>query len=347
MKQTNWYRVGCLLTASLLLAACGSSSSSGSSSGSMNGGSGSGAAQNQQSAWRTGLSMVTRADSEDRAGEIHTILAAVLLDEDGRIVQVSLDELESSITADPNGVVTMPTDYRTKRQKGEKDYPLGAVSSIEKGWAEQADFFGEYLAGMTGEQVEKLEIDKDGYASDPDLLSGCTITVEGYRDAVARACELAQPVGSASGDTLTLGVEVSSPAGTELKATEDKDAAAEVDINAVAITMDKAGRVTGAIWDEAEPRLTVGTDGMVDAPDEVLSKLEMGDDYGMRDASALGKEWYEHSEGFCDYLKGKTAEQIEEIPTDGSAADLKSLCTIGIEDVQKALLKALESQATA
>ena len=234
MKQTNWYRIGCLLTASLLLAACGSSSSSGSSSGSMNGGSG--AAQNQQGAWRTGLSMVTRVDSEERAGEIHTILAAVLLDEDGRIVQVSLDELESSITADANGVVTMPTDYRTKRQKGEKDYPLGAVSSIEKGWAEQADFFGEYLAGMTGEQVEKLETDKDGYASDPDLLSGCTITVEGYRDAVARACELAQPVGSASGDTLTLGVEVSSPAGAELKATEDKDAAAKVDINAVAIT---------------------------------------------------------------------------------------------------------------
>ena len=345
MKQTNWYRIGCLLTASLLLAACGSSSSSGSSSGSMNGGSG--AAQNQQGAWRTGLSMVTRVDSEERAGEIQTILAAVLLDEDGRIVQVSLDELESSITADANGVVTMPTDYRTKRQKGEKDYPLGAVSSIEKGWAEQADFFGEYLAGMTGEQVEKLETDKDGYASDPDLLSGCTITVEGYRDAVARACELAQPVGSASGDTLTLGVEVSSPAGAELKATEDKDAAAKVDINAVAITMDKSGRVTGAIWDETEPQLTVGTDGMVDAPDEVLSKLELGDDYGMRDASALGKEWYEHSEGFCDYLKGKTAEQIEAIPTDGSAADLKSLCTIGIEDVQKALLKALESQAAA
>ena len=130
-------------------------------------------------------------------------------------------------------------------------------------------------------------------------------------------------------------------------ATEDKDAAAKVDINAVAITMDKAGRVTGAVWDEAEPQLTVGTDGMVDAPDEVLSKLELGDDYGMRDASALGKEWYEHSEGFCDYLKGKTAEQIEAIPTDGSAADLKSLCTIGIEDVQKALLKALESQADA
>ena len=29
----------------------------------------------------------------------------------------------------------------------------------------------------------------------------------------------------------------------------------------------------------------------------------------MRGASALGKEWYEHSEGFCDALKGKTRDR--------------------------------------
>ena len=38
------------------------------------------------------------------------------------------------------------------------------------------------------------------------------------------------------------------------------------------------------------------------APDLVKTKLELGEDYGMRGASALGKEWYEHSEGFCDCL---------------------------------------------
>lgn len=48
-----------------------------------------------------------------------------------------LDELEVEVTADGKGVVTMPTDYRTKRQKGD-DYPLAAASSLKKGWAEQA-----------------------------------------------------------------------------------------------------------------------------------------------------------------------------------------------------------------
>ncbi|MBU3820392.1 MAG: hypothetical protein H9864_08520 [Candidatus Faecalibacterium intestinavium] len=341
MKKTNRYTISCILAAAMLLTACGKSGS-GSSSSSGTTTPGSGSAQNQQSeAWRTGLNVQTRAESDDRTGEVNTIFAAVLLDEDGRIARVTLDELESSISADGSGSVTMPGEYRTKRQKGD-EYPLAAVSSIQKGWSEQVDFFGEYLTGMTAEQVSRLETDKDGYASEPDLLSGCTIKIEGYRDAVAAACKRAEAIGSAEGDTLSLGVEATSPAGGTLKATDDKDASAEIDITAVVVTLDAAGRVTGALWDEAEPVLTVAADGMVDAPDEVLSKLEMGDDYGMRKASALGKEWYEHSEGFCDYLKGKTAEEIEAIPSDGSLADLESLCTISISDAQKALLKALD-----
>ena len=81
----------------------------------------------------------------------------------------------------------MPTDTRTKRQKGD-DYPLAAASSLKKGWAEQADDFADYLTGMTPEQASMLETDKDGKAADADLLSGCTIAVENYRNAVLRAC---------------------------------------------------------------------------------------------------------------------------------------------------------------
>ena len=59
----------------------------------------------------------------------------------------------------------------------------------------------------------------------------------------------------------------------------------------------------------------------------------------MRGASALGKEWYEHSEGFCDALKGKTRTEIAGLS--GGDADLKALCTIDITDLQKAALDAL------
>lgn len=346
MKHTPRAFLGLALAAALLLAGC-SPSSSGSGGGSNSSGSlsmsGSASASAQANAWRTGLGVLATATAEDRAGETNTVAAAVLLDADGKIAAVTIDELESSVSADGSGAVTMPSDYRTKRQKGD-DYPLAAASSIKKGWAEQADAFAEYLVGKTPAEAAKLETDEDGKAKDADLLSGCTIAVDTYRDAVAKACNQAEALGAAKGDTIALGIEAANGS-SSLTATDDKDVNAQVDITLVALTTDEKGHVTSAIADEAEPAFTVASDGNIEAPKSIKSKLEQGDDYGLRSASKLGKEWYEHSEGYCSYLKGKTASQIAAIADDGSDADLASLCTISITDMQKAALKALGEEA--
>ena len=42
--------------------------------------------------------------------------------------------------------------------------------------------------GAERDKVRGLELDTDGKAQDADLLSGCTIAVENYRNAVLRAC---------------------------------------------------------------------------------------------------------------------------------------------------------------
>ena len=139
-----------------------------------------------------------------------------------------------------------------------------------------------------------------------------------------------------------LGVEAEN-ASSDITATDDKDVNAEVDLTIVALTLDADGRVTSAIGDMAEPALTIAADGGVTAPDTVRSKLELGDSYGMRNASSLGKEWYEHSEGYCSYLKGKTEKEAADIPADGSDADLAALCTISIDALQKAAGDAFEN----
>ena len=118
--------------------------------------------QTQTGGWKTGLGILTEASDEARTGTIHTIAAAVLLDGDGKLTDVMLDELEVEITADGKGVVTMPTDYRTKRQKGE-DYPLAAVSSLKKGWAEQADALS--LIHICGLPVACIMLSRVGRAS--------------------------------------------------------------------------------------------------------------------------------------------------------------------------------------
>ena len=343
MRKTQRAVLGAAVIAVLIVSACAQKpDASGSLSGSMSSSGSTGSSSSAGSptaAWRTGLGILTEATDQDRTGKINTIAAAVLLDGEGKIVDVRLDELEANLSADGKGVVTMPTDYRTKRQRG-SDYPLAEVSSLKKGWAEQADAFADYLKGMTPEQVEKLETDKDGKPKDADLLSGCTIAVDRYRDAIEKACADAAALGAAKGDTLTLGVEAANGS-SSLTATDDQDVNAQLDVTAVALTLDSDGHVTSAVGDMTEPALTVSADGGVSAPKTVRSKREQGDEYGMRQASKLGKEWYEHSEGFCDYLKGKTAAEIAAIPTDGSDADLAALCTISVDDLQKAAAKAM------
>ena len=329
MKQISRTILGCTLTAALALTACGrSDSGSGSSS----------PQETQHAAWRTGLGILTEASDQERTGKISTIAAAVLLDADGRVADVMLDEAEISVSADSTGKVTMPSDFRTKRQKG-SDYPLAAVSSLKKGWGEQADAFGRYLVGKTPDEVKKLSTDDHGKSTDADLLSACTIAVDGYRDAVVRACESAETLGAARGDRAVLGAAVRSDT-KDLTADDDHDVTAQVDVTVTALTLDADGRVTSALADMAEPALTVGADGTVSAPEMVKTKRELGDSYGMRGASSLNKEWYEHSEGWCGYLKGKTRAEVAGIPSDGTDADLAALCTISVTELQKSALAA-------
>lgn len=340
-KKISCTVLGCTLAAALTLTACGGSGSG--SSGSMSTGMGGSSSQTtQNAAWRTGLGILTKADGEERAGKINTIAAAVLLDAEGKVADVMLDEVELSVTGDGTGKVTMPGETLTKRQKGE-DYPLAAVSSLKKSWAEQADAFGDFLTGKTPDEVKKLATDDDGKPKDADLLSGCTIAVDGYRDAVVRACENAKAVGSARGDRAVLGVSVRNDT-KDLTADDDHDVTAQVDITVTALTLDADDRVTSAIADVTEPALTVSADGTVSAPELVKTKLEQGDQYGMRGASALDKEWYEHSEGWCDYLKGRTRAEVASIPDDGSDADLAAVCTISVTELQKAALAAFAEE---
>lgn len=193
-------RLAALAASALLLAGCSGpssmSSSSGPSSGSMGGTAGSAGSAGSASTegWKAGLAVVSESEAGDAGGEVSTIAAAVLLDGEGRILHTVVDELETQVSAAEGGL-TLPDDLRTKRQKGDGDYPLAAVSEIGKGWADQADALAKHLEGMTASEVAALKTDDEGRAADPDLLAGCTIRIDGYRDAIAKACREAKPIG--------------------------------------------------------------------------------------------------------------------------------------------------------
>lgn len=129
----------------------------------------------------------------------------------------------------------------------------------------------------------------------------------------------------------------------------DKDGSAEISTVAAAVTVDEGDRIVGCSIDMVEQKLAISNTGSIGSPanTQYTTKKELGDSYGMKAASEIGKEWYEQIESFEQYVTGKNVEEINGIKTDahGYAEDssLNSSVTISISDFQAAITKAVEN----
>ena len=94
---------------------------------------------------------------------------------------------------DTAGKITsdVKSGVKTKRQLGD-DYGMKAASGIGKEWFEQAANMEDYLAGKNAGEVTGIAVDGDGKPTDPDLLAGVTISVDGYQTAAVKAMENAK-----------------------------------------------------------------------------------------------------------------------------------------------------------
>ncbi len=104
--------------------------------------------------------------------------------------------------------------------------------------------------------------------------------------------------------------------------------------------------ICGSLLDEHEGAVS-SVDGGLALPAEIYSKRELGDTYGLRSYSSIGKEWYEQADAFCKYIQGMTCEEVMAIEVDEygktTEADLAAGCTISITSFQEAVEKACES----
>jgi len=133
-------------------------------------------------------------------------------------------------------------------------------------------------------------------------------------------------------------------------AAADKAGSTQADVTVVAGTFDANGKIVNVYVDCVQAKASIAVDGTVTPATDVKSKKELKDDYGMRKASAIGKEIHEQYEALEKYMIGKKVSDVLAMPTydkgDGShtavpdVAELKSSCTITIGDYLKALEKA-------
>ena len=109
------------------------------------------------------------------------------------------------------------------------------------------------------------------------------------------------------------------------------------------MTLDEKERITGCMTDSVQMKLTV-TDGVFTTlSGPVESKRQAGDGYGMKEASAIKREWYEQADAFDTFARGKTAAELTATATDaGGRADAVSGCTISVTGMVKSAAKAAQ-----
>ena len=119
-------------------------------------------------------SVKVTAATADAAGSVavDTYMCAVTLDDNGVIIAVQFDCVQSKGSFDAAGAVVgeAAIQPQTKNELGEA-YGMKAISPISKEFCEQMDALAAWCVGKTLDQVLAV------YAEDADLKAGCTVYI--------------------------------------------------------------------------------------------------------------------------------------------------------------------------
>ena len=295
---------------------------------------------------------VSIADSKDATADeegtaqCDATIAAVTVDSNGAIVECVIDIAQTKIGVSADGKITsdLNAEYPSKRELGD-DYGMKKASVIGKEWYEQADAFAAWATGKTRDEISGMAI-TEGLAGDADLAASVSIHVTGFQAAVLEAMDNAVAGGAASGDKLGLGV--STNIAKSVDASADADGTAEAYTTISVLTVNADGVITSSVIDAVQAKITFDAAGVItaDKSAEVLSKDELGDAYGMKSASGIGKEWNEQAAAYAEYTVGKTLEEVQGTAVEEGRpadADLAASVTVHITDFNNVIAKAVES----
>ncbi len=287
---------------------------------------------------KTGLGIVSNIsnssspeDGQDGKGTAVFTAAAVLVDETGKILSCDLDVLETSVNFSAQGKITsdLSVPFYTKDELG-LEYNMKGQSAIQKEWNEQAAAFCRFAVGKTVSQLSDVSLNESGKPLDEDLSAGCTITVTDFIKAVALAVENASPRGADAGDVVSLGISATPSSSKD--AMDGKDGSVDISTTFIATSINSEGAFTSAYIDSIDA--TIGFNDMgeitTDLSAPLVSKYDLKEQYNMKDASPIGKEWYEQADAFANFMADRTMDDLSSAVTDGYAtdADLVSSCTI-------------------
>ena len=287
-------------------------------------------------------------EGSDKEVKFDTTFASVVLE--GNVIKyVYFDVAQDKVTFDSAGHVTSDNaTSMSKKDLGDK-YGMKDKSSIKKEWFEQVEALEKWAVGKTVEEVLNMPTtqkdEKHTVTADKDLMTGCTISVTGFQQALDKAAKNAVEVKDVTSVGSAILTEVS---GKDASAEKSGEAKASSTYGVVAL--DKDGKVVFTQTDVAQNAVKFTTTGALDGEAKAVpTKAEKKDEYSMKKASSIGKEWFEQNQAYDEWTVGKTAKEIADMKvttneggkTVTADKDLMTGCTMGVDSLQKVTATAI------
>ena len=156
---------------------------------------------NTEKEYKLGMGIVVSTASSENAktAQIDATVAAVVV-ENGKIVACRLDAVQNKIAVSAEGVLTVPTTFKTKMELGD-DYNMAKYGQsmdwnkdgVVKEWYDQAKAFEAHVVGKTAQEVKDMPtqvVEGAGYvisAEEALLTAGCTIQITSIKTVVAES----------------------------------------------------------------------------------------------------------------------------------------------------------------
>ena len=304
---------------------------------------------------KVGFAVITNAEKSKAAtagepglAQTDSTQVAVLTDNDGRIIKCIIDSVQSKINFSGTGEITtdLTARVKSKLELGE-EYGLKKASGIGKEWNEQAAALADYVQGKTLDEVRGIAVNDQGAPTGEDLKSSVTVSIGGFIEAIEKAVNNAKATGAGADDKLGLGIVTSIAKSKNAAAGED--GLAQTYSNYAVVTFDKDNKITSCLIDASQININFNaTGGLVTDLNAVFkTKQELGEEYGMKKASGIGKEWSEQANAFAEYVIGKTVDEVKGIAVNeegrATGAELTGSVTISIADAIETIEKAFNS----
>lgn len=299
---------------------------------------------------KTGLAVITSAadskgaDGGEGLADVSSTVVALLVDDDGRIAACAIDAVQSKIPFTSGGALALNagTIFPSKRELW-KDYGLAEASGIGREWYEQTAAFAAYVTGKTVDEVKGMALDERTAPAEAELSSSVTIAVGGFIDGIEKAAHNAHTLGAREGNSLGVGISTNMQNSASAGETEG---VAQADSTYAAVSFAPDGTITSCVLDGSQSAVRFDSSGNItsDLNGPFQTKNELGDSYGMRETSGIGKEWYEQAAAYAQYAAGRTVGELEELSVTEKGApaggELASSVTISVGPFNEALRKA-------